>query len=159
MSKSSDQDINRIIHLMQTDDSYDAPQDAIQWSKNIFRARAIRQKTSVVERVLAVLQIDLSPNRAAFGERSRSTSQARQMLFQAGDASVDLRIKKDKKGTSVQGQILGEGFANCPVKLGKFETVTNEISEFKFADVPSGKYALSFQSVEKEIIIEDIEVE
>jgi hypothetical protein len=81
------------------------------------------------------------------------------MLFQAGDTSIDLRIKKDKKGMSVTGQVLGEGFANCTVKLGEFETVTNELSEFKFADIPGGKYALRFQSSEKEIVVEDIEVE
>ena len=158
MSKTNDREINRIIHLMQTDKSFDAPTDAVRWSKNIFRTRVVEPKKSIVERVLAVLQMDLSPNRAAFGERSASASQARQMLFQAGDHSIDLRIKKGKKGTSVKGQILGEGFANCAVKLGEFETVTNEISEFKFADVPSGKYVLSFQGLEKEIVIEDIEV-
>jgi hypothetical protein len=159
MSKTSDREIDRIIRLMRRDESYDAPPDAVRWSKNIFLGKAVEPKKSFVERVTAVLQINLSPNRAAFGERSASTSQARQMLFQAGDTSIDLRIKKDKKGTSVLGQILGEGFANCMVKLGEFETATNEISEFNFADIPGGKYALRLQSLEKEIVVEDIEVE
>ena len=54
MSKNNDHKINEIIGLMQTDESIDAPNDAIQWSKNIFRTRAIEPKKSVVERVLAV---------------------------------------------------------------------------------------------------------
>ncbi len=160
MSKTGDQELNRIIRLMQPDESNDAPPDAIRWSKNIFLSRAATPKKSFVERVTAVLLMDLSPTQAAFGERSGSASQARQMLFQAGDASVDLRIRQaDEKGSNVRGQILGEGFANCTVKLGEFETMSNEISEFKFANIPGGKYALSFQSLEKEIVIKDIEIE
>ncbi len=163
MSKTNDREINQIIYLMQTDESFDAPQDAIQWSKNIFRARAATApKKSVVERVLAVLQMDLSPNRVAFGERSASTSQARQMLFQAGDASIDLRIKHDEKALSVQGQILGEGFADCLVRIhnenDSFETQTNELSEFKFAEISGGIYRLSFKGEEKEIVVENLEL-
>ncbi len=159
MSKTGDQELNRIIRLMQTDESDDAPPDAIRWSKNIFLGKAAAPRKSFVERVTTILQMDLSTTRAAFGERSASAGQARQMLFQAGDHNIDLRIKKDKKGVNVHGQILGEGFANCTVKLGEFETMSNEVSEFELAAVPGGKYALSFQSLEKEIVIEAIEVE
>ena len=164
MSKNNDLENNRIISLMQTDKSFDAPSDAIQWSKNIFLSRAVEPKKSIVERVLAVLQMDLSPNRAAFGERSASASPARQMLFQAGKNSLDLRIKQEENGLmSVRGQILGEGFADCLVVISNenasFETRANELSEFKFADVPSGKYALSFRNREKEIVVEDIGIE
>jgi hypothetical protein len=163
MSETNDQNLERIIYLMQTDKSFDAPMDAIQWSKNIFRTRAVEQKKSIVERVWGVLQMDLSPNRAAFGERSASVKQARQMLFQAGDAvSIDLRIKQDENGLSVQGQILGEGFANCPVRISGenvfFETRTNELSEFIFADIPSGTYKLNLPGSEKELVVENLQL-
>ena len=159
MSKTNDQDINNIISLMQTDKSVDAPQDAIRWSKNIFRARIAEPKKSVVERVLAVLQMDLSPNRAAFGERSASATQARQMLFRAGETSIDLRIKQTEKGFNVEGQILGEDFANRAIKLGEFETTANELSEFKFTGVPAGKYDLSLRGNEREIVVGEIVIE
>lgn len=164
MSKQNDRTIEeRIISLMQSDKSFDAPQDAIRWSKNIFRTRAIEPKKSLVERVLAVLQMDLSPNRAAFGERSASASQARQMLFQAGENKLDLRIKTEDAILSVQGQILGAGFADCAVKIynadAAFETRANELSEFKFDEIPSGQYAVTFTSSgAKEITIEDLEL-
>ncbi len=158
MSKNNDQATNEIIRLMQTDKSVDAPADAIHWSKNIFRARAAEPKKSVLEKVLAVLQMDLSPNRAAFGERSASASQARQMLFQAGENALDIRIAKTEKAFDLHGQILGEGFANCTVKLGEFETTANELGEFKLAKIPSGIYNLSVQKDEKEIVIEDLEL-
>jgi hypothetical protein len=162
MSKTDDQQINRIIQLMQTDKSFDAPLDTIQWSKNLFRARAVEPKKSIIKTVLAVLQLDLSPNRAAFGERSASTSQARQMLFEAGDNGIDLRIKREEKGLNIQGQILGEGFVNCLVKIfnenDSFEIRTNELSEFMFAEISSGIYNLSLQTSEKEIVVENLEL-
>lgn len=162
MSKTDDRKIDRIIHLMQTDASFDAPADAIQWSKNIFRARVAEPKKSVASRILAVLQMDLSPNRAAFGERSAAASQARQMLFQAGDNSLDLRIKQEETNFTVRGQILGAGFAGCSVEIfnaiDSLETQANELSEFKLANVSKGTYSLRLQSGEKEIMIENLEL-
>ena len=157
MSKNNDRTIAEIIRLMQADKSVDAPKDAIQWSKNIFRARAVEPKKSIVEKVLAVLQMDLSPNRAAYGERSASPTGARQMLFQAGENALDIRIVKTERGFNLHGQILGEGFANGTVKLGAFETAANEIGEFKL-EVAGGIYNLSVQSGEREIVVENLEI-
>jgi len=158
MSKNSDQVINKIIGLMQADKSIDAPTDAIRWSKNIFRTRIVEPRKSIAQKVLAVLQMDLSPNRAAFGERSASASQARQMLFQAGENALDVRIVKTEEGFNLYAQVLGEGFANCTVRLGEFETTANELTEFKLAAVPGGKYDLILRSGEKEIVIEGLEL-
>ncbi|MDQ3750613.1 MAG: hypothetical protein M3367_16590 [Acidobacteriota bacterium] len=158
MSKNNEQEINRIIYLMQQDKSVDAPTDAIRWAKNIFLTRAVEPKKSMIERVLAVLQMDLSPNRAAFGERSAFASQARQMLFQAGENALDIRIAKTEKGFFMHGQVLGEGFANCIVKLGELETMANENSEFKFMELPTAKYDLIVRSGEQEIVVESLEL-
>ena len=143
---------------MRTDESYDAPADAIRWSKNIFLNKAVEQKKSIVERVLAVLQMDLSPNRAAFGERSASSSQARQMFFRAGENALDIRIAQTEKGFDLHGQILGEGFTNCAVRLGEFETTANELTEFKLTKIPGGTYSLSLRKDEKEIVLERLEL-
>src|SRR5688572_4369879 len=109
--------INKIARLMQTDDSTDAPADAVKWAKNLFRTRAVEPKTSLVNKVLAVLQLDLAPNKAVFGERSASAASARQMLFPAGDKQIQLRIPEVNQGFKVNRQILGEGFAGAEVKL------------------------------------------
>lgn len=157
MSKTDDQIISKIIRLMGTDTSVDAPQGAISWSKNIFLTRASKPEKSLTQKVLAVLQIDLSPTKAAFGERSASASKARQMLFQAGDANIDLRVKQEENGFSLHGQILGEDFADGVIKLGDFETSANEVSEFKFVKIPKGKYNLYLQKDDKEIVIEGLQ--
>lgn len=157
MNNSAD-NIKRIINLMQTDESVDAPVDAIKWSKNLFRTRSVEPKRTLVEKVLAVLQMDLSPNKAVFGERSASATQARQMLFEAGDNSIDLRISEGEKGFTIHGQILGEGFAKSIVKFGELEATTNDLSEFKFENVVSGNYDLTIETESKEIVLEEIEL-
>ena len=159
MNSMSERQISQIINLMQTDDSADAPGDAIRWTKNLFLTRAAAPKKSFVQRVLAVLQMDLSPNKAAFGERSASALQARQLLFQAGENALDIRIATTEKGFfNLHGQILGEDFANAIIKIGEYETTANETSEFKFAEIPDGKYNLLVRLGEKEIVIEDLEL-
>jgi hypothetical protein len=154
--------LNKITNLMQTDDSADAPADAIQWSKNLFRARAVQPKESFVQKVLAVLQLDLSPNKAVFGERSASGSQARQMLFAAGDNQIDLRISTVNKGFKVAGQILGEGFAGAEVKIfnenKNFTAKSNDLGEFTFEKISKGKYTLSIIFKDKEMVLENIEI-
>lgn len=155
MSNSREDNLKRIIHLMQTDNSADAPADAVRWSKNIFRTRA--KQPTVVERIKAVLTADLKPGKAVFGERS-GTAQARQMLFGAGERAVDLRISASEEGFEVRGQILGEGFENCSVKLGDLETVANERAEFILTGVPAGTWDLEINNGEEMIEIEEIQV-
>lgn len=161
MNKNNDQTIETIVRLMQSDESTDAPADSIRWAKNLFRVRTFEPKKSFAQKVLAVLQMDLSPNKAVFGERSASSA-ARQMLFQAGENSLDLRISNTAKGLNLQGQILGEGFANCAVKItgenAFFEVRANELSEFNFAEISSGRYNLILQSGGDEIVVEDLEL-
>ena len=143
---------------MQTDKLEPAPADANNWSKNIFRSRAIEPRTSMVDRVLAVLRIDLTAGTPAFGERSGTPSMVRQLLFDAGRNSIDLRVGDSDDGLTVQGQVLGEGFAGALVSLGEFETRANEMSEFKFTGLPKGTYSLAVQSENQEIVIGTLEV-
>jgi hypothetical protein len=157
-NNSNDELINKIIRLMQTDTAADAPADAVKWAKNIFRTRAAEPKKSLVQKIIAVLQMDLSGAQAAFGERSATLSQTRQMLFQAGDNGIDLRITEAENGFEVQGQILGEGFSNGTATLGDFQAKANQLSEFKFTNVPGGKYDLVLQTADKEIEIAGLEL-
>ncbi len=159
MSEPNEKEIERVIELMRADKSVDAPADAIRWSKNIFRSRVVEPKVSFPQRILASLQANLAPNQAVFGERSAANSQARQMLFQAGENILDIRIAQTENGFNLHGQILGEDFANRRVLLGDFEATTNENSEFKLADIPGGEYRLLLQNGEKEIVVENLKLE
>jgi hypothetical protein len=156
MNNETDEIIERIVRLMQTDDAQDAPADSVKWAKNLFRARRAEPKKSLAQKVFAVLRVDLSGATPAFGERSASAANARQMLFQAGENAVDLRIAESENGFDLTGQILGAGFASCAVRLGDFETVANDLSEFKFSGIAAGTYRLALQTAEKEIVVEQL---
>lgn len=150
-----------IIRLMQKDDSKDAPQDSIVWAKNLFRSRITEPKKSTLQKVLAVLQMDLSKNQPAFGERSSATA-TRQMLFRAEEIGVTLRISNDENQISVKGQILGAEFEGCKVILSNnensFSATANELSEFKIQTIPNGIYTLTIRNAEKEISVENLEL-
>ncbi len=147
---------------MRRDDSVDAPSDSVRWASNLFRTRAVEPKTSFVKKLAAVLQMEIAPNKPAFGERSASTSAVRQMLYRAGDNAVDIRIEKAKKGFSIRGQILGDGFANATIRLAddarRFDGTASDMSEFQFNNVPAGAYELTIHGSGVEITLKAIDI-
>lgn len=154
--------IEKIMDLMRRDDSFDAPPETLKWAKNLIRTRAREPKRSLVQKVVALLQIDLLPQEAIFGERSAAGAQARQMLFNADDNGIDLRIEKKGQNFAVKGQIMGDGFASAEVKIANDENAyteqANELSEFKFENIVKGKYILALTGNDKELVIEDLEI-
>lgn len=162
MKNSDEEFIEKIVALMKADESTDAPADSVKWAKNLFFARAAASapRKSLLKRVIAVLQTNLSPHETAFGERSAGSHAARQMLFEAGDTSVDLRVTEDKKDVfNLRGQILGENFENSIIEIGEFETRTNELGEFALHAVPRGVYQMTISNDETEIVIDALNLE
>jgi hypothetical protein len=162
MTNSDNKIAEQMIRLMQADDSVNAPQDAVKWAKNVFRSRIAEPKTSIVHRVLAVLQMDLMPQKTAFGERSGAAAQARQMLFEAGEHGIDLRIREMKKTREIRGQIIGEGFVNSNLELsgdGKhYQATTTETSEFTFTGIAPGTYTLIAKNGDLELRIDGLNI-
>jgi hypothetical protein len=110
--------------------------------------------------MIAVIKMDLAPNRAAFGERSAATGQMRQMLFESGNNAVDLRITKSGKGFEISGQVLGGGFEKAEIEISSSEksitTNLDNVSEFKLSNVPAGEYCLAIRSRSSEIFVEQL---
>jgi hypothetical protein len=160
---STEKKLQQIIDLMQRDDSVDAPADSIRWASNLYRTRASEPRKSFVQKIAAIHQMEIAPNKPAFGERSASASQVRQMLFKAGDNAIDLRIEPKEKAFSVRGQILGEGLSGAKVKLfndaQSFESRSSELSEFAFENVKPGQYELIIQGEDVEITLKTIAIE
>lgn len=158
---NNEKHINEIIELMRRDNSADAPADSIKWAKNLFLTRRAEQP-SLVRRIAAVLKMDLAPGRAVLGERSAGTTQARQMLFSAGEHAIDLRVTGVKKRYTVSGQILGEGFESSNVVLSsakdRFEAHPKAGGVFEINDVPAGVYSLTATAEATEIVVEQIEL-
>jgi hypothetical protein len=157
---NNDEFLNKVVSLMASDDSTDAPASAIQWSKNIFRTRAVAPQKSLLTRILGALQFDLAPDAVAFGERSAVGAGERQMFFTAGEYGVDLRVAATGRSSSVRGQIIGQGFAGVTAKLSgngtELNATLNELSEFQFAKVAAGEYSLSINNGITEIVVESI---
>jgi hypothetical protein len=160
MNSKDNKRLDEIVRLMEQDDSTDAPADSVKWAKNLYRTRFA--KPSLVKRLVASLQIDLAPDKAAFGERSAGSGTARQMLFNAGENAIDLRITEVGGRVSIQGQMLGEGFngGGMAVSGSEFETSVklDEMGQFRIGNVTKGVYTLTFRSEEREIVIEEFEV-
>jgi hypothetical protein len=158
----TEKNIQNIIDLIRRDDSVDAPADSLKWASDLFRTRSVEPKTSFVKKLAAVLQMEIAPNKPAFGERSASASAVRQMLYKADDNAVDIRIEKSKKGFAVRGQILGEGFENAAVRLSgdgrRFEATANSTGEFGFDSVPAGRYELTVHGSSVEITLKSIDM-
>lgn len=160
MKRTEEQRLEHMIRRMQTDTAVDAPADTINYVKNLYRTRMTAPAKSVLERVMAVLRVDLAPNRAAFGERSTGDGQARQMLFDSGDNAVDLRIKATDKGFELRGQVLGSGFEKGEIEvLGPQNMIRAELSEasqFDLTGLPSGDYSISVKGSDKELFIDQL---
>jgi hypothetical protein len=159
---STEKNIKNILELIRRDDSVDAPADSIRWAGNLFRTRAAEPKPSLIKKLVAVLEMEIAPNKPAFGERSATASSIRQILYRADENAVDLRIEKTKRGFTIRGQVLGEGFAGAKVTLSSdtktFEATANESSEFRFENIPTGNYQLAIRGSAVEIELKGVDI-
>ena len=155
-----EKNIEKIIDLMRTDDSVDAPKDVVKWAKNLYLTRG--PKPSLVRRISAILKMDLAQGGIVFGERSGAPARTRQMLFQAGDNAIDLRVTESKKKVSIKGQILGKGFENATITLsgepGRYEAKATASAMFELSNLPCGSFGLIAAGDAVEITIERIDL-
>lgn len=156
MKRTSEQRLEHIIRRMQADTAVDATAELVQFAKGLYRTRVVEPSPSIIQRIAAVLSVDLAPGRAAFGERSATGSTARQMLFEAGDNAIDLRVTAVSKGFDVRGQILGEGFEGGSVGLGDLLAEIDENGGFEFSGVSAGEYSLTASGDTQEIFVEKL---
>lgn len=160
MKRSNEQKLDHIIRRMANDNSVNAPADVITYAKNLYRTRSAAAQPSAFRRIMAILQLDLAPNKAAFGERSVSGIEARQMLFEAGDNAVDLRINTGGEKFLIRGQILGGGFDSGEAELAnddlKVRVKLDANGGFTFTGLGTGEYGLTIQNTDTEIVFEKI---
>ena len=154
MNNAHEQKLEHIISRMQSDRSVDAPADVLKYAKNLFRTRAA--EPSLLKRIVAVLKVDLAPNRAAFGERSAAGGAARQMLFDSGENAIDLRVTAADGGFEIRGQVLGGGFDDGTVLIGNASSAIDKMGGFRFEAVAAGEYVLTVRGETSEIVIEGL---
>lgn len=161
MNNPLEQKLEHIISRMQADASVDAPADSLKYVSDLFRTRAAAARPSLARRIVAALTMDLMPDRAAFGERSAAGGQARQMLFDAGEFAIDLRVTRCAKGFDVRGQVLGD-IGRCSVTLsnGGISAAADADAEgaFRFDDVTAGTYTIVITGENGELVVENIDL-
>jgi len=161
MNSSDDKRAREIIDLMRSDDATDAPQGSVKFAKDLFRTRTTERQPSLLKRIVASLSLDLSPGKTALAERSAGTTKERQMLFEAGENKVDLRVDGTGKTFQIKGQILGAGFEGGKVIVSgvgiTIEQPVDELGDFEFNKLPAGTYELTI-SGDTEIYIPAIDL-
>lgn len=144
----------KILELARTDRSVDAPEFARKYARNLFVSRATQPAPSMIRRIIATLTAELAPGELAFGERSAAASQERQLLFQADEIAIDVRVSKSSDGVSIRGIVLGT--AGTPVEAvltGKVErrTPIDELGMFAFESVAHGEVEVAIVFADREI--------
>ncbi|MFN6964645.1 MAG: hypothetical protein ACK4S4_12890 [Pyrinomonadaceae bacterium] len=169
MNNPTEDNLEKIIELMRTDDSVDAPAASISWAKELFRPRAIEARLesrqgSAIRKIFATLTAELGGRRPAFGERSAGAAAERQMLFSANEFAIDLRVRPAKgKRFDLAGQILGPVSSAATVTLSAegFESVAtvSDASEFEFRKIPAASYELTVRDADGgEIVIPGLDI-
>jgi hypothetical protein len=153
-----------VIGRMRADRSEDAPPEAIARAKQLFRRST---RPTLRQRLIGALSFDSAIMPLAFGVRSGMASQ-RQMLFNAGEFDIDLRVAASggplasgAPSLLVAGQILGDDAGRRIELRGPAGSVTadiNELGEFTLPPVPAGHYSVVLQLADVDIEIPDLDL-
>ena len=160
----------RVRVVARSDDSVVPPSWVFKRALRIFDTQ--RHRPGLTERIgqaIATLVFDSFARPALAGVRSTETAN-RQLLYRAGDYSVDLQIAPSEHAhIDLIGQVLKENEASFEsvsgLKLdialaGKilFSTVTDEMGEFKVSGIEPGVYDLQVKLSEGSITVPDMPI-
>jgi len=155
--------LGHVVAQVRADTSKDSLSSIIDRVVRMSRSRKFRVAalSDLPRHVLAVLRFDSAGLAPAFGVRSGMPG-TRQLLFNAGEDEIDLRIEPDGLAWTVSGQILGRFNASGKAVLlgatGTSETDLNEMSEFILTRIEAGTYRLLLKFATAEVEIQDIRI-
>jgi hypothetical protein len=160
----------RAVALATSDDSVEPPPWVLNRAIKLFETS--RNKPGLVEQVgnlIASLVFD-SLARPALVEQRSAVPSSRQLLYKAGDYSIDLVIAQgDQARANVIGQVLREGDFDFECVTGlQLElmsegrpisaTLTNNVGEFAISGIADGKYDLHVEATDVSITIQNLSV-
>jgi anti-sigma factor RsiW len=135
--------LERVIGLMRTDTTEDAPPVVIARTRRMFQARAAPTPTEL-RRIPALVHFDSWQRPLALGVRSGQPG-ARQLLLKAEDYDLDVRIAPAGAAWQVSGQLLGpdtNGQAELQGEAGMVQAKLNDLGEFSLPPTSPGVYSL-----------------
>jgi anti-sigma factor RsiW len=157
--------VRRVVGLMRHYDAVDTPPHVIAGLVPLLRQR--RQATSGGnesapgwrQRIVAALRFD-SLRQPGLSLRTGQLA-ARQVLFDAGQYDVDVRIAPSANAWTVSGQVLGPrtgGQVELRGPAAIVQTELNALNRFLLPPIPAGRYMLSLRLDTAEVEIADLEV-
>jgi anti-sigma factor RsiW len=152
--------IARVVGIMRDDLIEEPPAEVIERFTRLFRERYTRRSPGLRERLLAALKFDTWQQPMALGLRAAQPT-TRQMLFQAGEHDLHVRISPLGSLWSIQGQVLGANMGGNVALHGSdiaLEADLNELHEFTLPPVPAGSYTLTLHTGELDIEIPELEI-
>ncbi len=138
----------KIIELIRSDRSTDAPEEAIKWVKNLYRtdfAHAVEPRP-LLKRILAALQMDVSLGTALQGERATQGTAVRTLVFTVDELVIQIEVSGHSKRFELIGQILGSSEPNLTVQLkgaGVVKEILTDDGQFQFSITKKGDYSVS----------------
>jgi hypothetical protein len=160
----------RVRVIAASDESIEPPSWAFKRAVRIFETQRDRPKLARrIGQAVASLVFDSFARPALAGIRSTETTN-RQLLYRAGDYSIDLQIAPTERATAeLIGQALKEGETSFESVAGlKLEitsgdklicsTVTDEMGEFKIRDIDYGTYDLRIELSEGSITVQQLPI-
>jgi hypothetical protein len=151
------QSLRRLIFMMKSDTAADTPRDVLMSALRIFTPA----KPARLPRIVAILTFDSRAATPAYGMRSIHTA-SRQLLYTAPETALDLRVTVENEECKLAGQVIRDNCAGAQIELssatGTVTTQLNELCEFSFPAIPSGKYSLRVRMPDVEIEIPELEL-
>ena len=137
--------LERLITLMRSDNSEDAPTDVISTAIRSFSDYVTSREPAVLRRLIAELVFDSLNMAPAFGVRSGQAT-SRQLIYSAEENDIDLRLTCNNEMWVVSGQVLrgdcGDGRVEIDGPGGVRSAELNDTCEFVLPAVSSGNYLL-----------------
>ena len=155
--------LERVVAAMRPSTVWDEapPEELVERAIRLFRPPSSSGSPNPLQRVRAMLDFDSLYAPQPLGLRSGQPIE-RQLLFTAGELSVDLRIIPLGTLWSLAGQVLGPSTGGGQVALASAatgaEATLNELSEFMLPPVPAGDYTLTLRVGGVQIEIDKLQV-
>jgi len=153
----------QLVEVMRTDRTEDAPAYAVAAILRAFDERQIKNQNSqtatIGQKLRAVLRLDSAHLAPSFGFRSAGAANSRQLLFFAGDGTLDLRITPHEANWVISGQVLGQicdGKVELKGNTVDLETEFDSQCEFALPPIPGGTYRLRLYSESFDVEVPDL---
>jgi len=153
----------QLVEVMETDRTEDAPAYAVAAILRAFDERQVKnqnsQTASIGQKLRAVLRLDSAHLAPSFGFRSSGAVNSRQLLFFAGDGTLDLRITPNEANWIISGQVLGQicdGKVELKGDTVDLETEFDSQCEFALPPIQGGTYRLRLYSESFDVEVPDL---